>query len=208
MRLLELSRHQHIELGHDETAAAHIHRDLLVIGPHHEVLRQGIILVGLRLQRDALSVEGFLFLHLYPTVFGLHHLDLALHQMGTAILEVVQGVFVLGIQLQRHLIYIKGIIILVLRQQTVAHVEHCIRLQLGIGRHLHHLLKSGVGTVVLLQAVIGITQVKNGLGVVWACFDDFLVFGDGLRVVRLLVLAVALTNGLLVVLCRNCQRRR
>ena len=203
MRLLELCRNQNIELRHDETATAHIHRYLLIVSANHDISRQGIILVGLCFQRDALSVEGLFFLGLYPTVFRLHHPNLALDQMRTTIFEVVQGVCVLGIQFQRHLIYIKGIVILFLGEEAVAHVENRVRLQLGIGRKFKHLLKLSVGRVVRLLGKKRITNVELCLRVVRPDFQGFPVILDGLLVVAAFVVAVASADGLFIALRRS-----
>ena len=208
MRFLELSRNQHIELGHNEITTVYLHLHLLIVGTHHHELRECIILIGLCRQRDTLAVKGLFLICLYPTIFRLHHPNLALDQMSTAKLEVIQGIFILWIQLQRHLIYIKGIVILVLRQKAVAHVVNGIRLQFGIRRHLYYFLELVVGCVVGLFGIIHIAQIELSLRIVRPDFQGFSIICNGLLVVPVFIVTVASSNGLLVTLCRNRQRRR
>ena len=134
MRFLELGRHQHVEFRHDEAVAVHLHLHLLVVGTHHNVLRQSIVLIGPCRHRDTLPIKGLLFIGFHPTVFGLHDPDLALDEMGSTEFEVVQGIGIVGVHLKRNLINIEGIVVLVLCEKAVAHVIHGIRLQLDIRR--------------------------------------------------------------------------
>ena len=61
------------------------------------------------------------------------HPDVAFHQMGTAILKVIKCIFVIRIELQGQLVNLESIVVAALGQQAVAHVEHCFRLQFGVG---------------------------------------------------------------------------
>ena len=65
VRQLEFRRHHHVEFGHLETAAADRDRHLGIIGLGNDILRQGVVPVGLGRQLDHLSVEGFLFAGLH-----------------------------------------------------------------------------------------------------------------------------------------------
>ena len=75
--------------------------------------------------------------------------DSALHQMGAAKLQIIQRILLLGIQFQRHLIYIECIVILILSQKAIPHIIHGVGFQLGVGRHIEHLLKSGIRIIVI-----------------------------------------------------------
>ena len=79
-----------------------------------------------------------------------------------------------------------------MREEAVAHVEDRVRLQFGIGRHLHHFLESLESRVVVLLLEKRVAQIELRIGVVGTHFEGFLIIDLRLGEVLLLILAVTL----------------
>ena len=122
--------------------------------------------------------------------------DTALHQMGTAILQVIQGIGVLRIEFQGHLEEVERIVVFLPFQQAHAHVIDRLRLHLGIGRGLQHLLEGLHRSVMVLLLVQGIAQVELGIDIGGLSIERLPVIRLGFGVVSPTVLTVSLPNEL------------